>query len=202
MNERKTHLHPFFSTPVWTYKLEKYQEINDNILEYINELKKDDPNGLIKSNVKGWHSKEFDLKNPSPILFVNSIMPSINEVINDMNWDTKKQKIQILNMWSIINYKDSSNERHIHGNSFISAAYYIKAPKNSGNIVFYDPRSAPTYSHPISTQSNNLNATSHSIEPQEGLLVMFPSYLQHSVETNKSDEERVVVSFNINISKN
>ena len=27
MTERKTHLHPFFSTPVWTYKLEKYQEI-------------------------------------------------------------------------------------------------------------------------------------------------------------------------------
>ena len=102
-------------------------------------------------------------------------------------------------MWTIINKKEALNGRHIHGNSFISAAYYLRAPKNCGNIVFYDPRSAPSFSHPKSNTPNNLNATSHSIEPKEGLLVLFPSYLHHSVEPNMSNEERVVISFNINL---
>ena len=40
---------------------------------------------------------------------------------------------------------------------------------------------------------------SFSIEPKEGLLVLFPSYLYHSVDLNRSGEERIVISFNINL---
>ena len=116
-----------------------------------------------------------------------------------MTWDLAKQKIKITSMWSIINMKEALNERHIHGNNYISAAYYVKAPEKCGNIVFYDPRSAPTFHHPITKKPNKLNSNSHSIKPKEGLLVLFPSYLHHSVETNKSEEERIVISFNINL---
>ena len=57
-----------------------------------------------------------------------------------MNWDVNSQLIKISNMWAIINIGGASNARHHHGNSTISAAYYIKAPKNCGEIVFYDPK--------------------------------------------------------------
>ena len=202
MNNRKSEIHYFFPTPVWSYKLDNFQEINTGLSKYIYNLKKNDPIGLAKSNMHGWHSKEFILKDSIPILYVNAIMPVINEVMNDMMWDIKKQSVKISNMWAIINNKASSNARHIHGNTFMSAAYYIKAPKKSGNIIFYDPRSAPTFSHPNASSVNKLNATSHSIEPQEGLLILFPSYLHHSVDENISDEERIVLSFNINLIKN
>ena len=33
------------------------------------------------------------------------------------------------------------NRPHIHPNSHFSGVYYIKAPKNSGQIVFNEPRS-------------------------------------------------------------
>jgi ectoine hydroxylase-related dioxygenase (phytanoyl-CoA dioxygenase family) len=35
------------------------------------------------------------------------------------------------------------------------------------------------------------------IEPEEGSLIIFPSYLPHSVEPNKHDEERISISFNV-----
>ena len=35
------------------------------------------------------------------------------------------------------------------------------------------------------------------IKVREGTLLMFPSYLEHSVDANTSDEERVSVSFNV-----
>ena len=41
-------------------------------------------------------------------------------------------------MWAIINIGGASNSRHHHGNSDISGAYYVRAPKNCGEIVFYD----------------------------------------------------------------
>ena len=100
-------------------------------------------------------------------------------------------------MWAIINTKGAYNERHHHQNSALSAAYYVCAPENCGNINFYDPRPAPVYSHPYIKNYNSLNSKVNSIVPSDGLLVLFPSYLDHSVSINKSEKERMVISFNI-----
>ena len=81
----------------------------------------------------------------------------------------------------------------------MSAAYYVKAPKNCGDIIFYDPRSAAVYFTPKHKSSNNLNANTFAVTPEEGMLVLFPGYLHHSVNTNNSDEERVIISFNFKL---
>ena len=199
MTNRISEINLFFSTPVWTSIVPNFQNINDSILEYIYELKSKDSEGLKRSNFKGWHSNNFDLNEPKPKEFVNSIQTPLKELFNDMEWDIFKQKVKITSMWSIINTKEAFNGRHIHGNNHISAAYYVKAPEKCGNIVFYDPRSAPVFNHPIIKKPNKLNSDSHSIKPKEGLLVLFPSYLHHSVEVNQSNDERIVISFNINL---
>ena len=189
----------FFSTPIWTEKIKNYKDSNEQIYDYIKNLQKKDSQGIVKSNVKGWHSKNFDLKEKEPQNFIKIISRQIESVITDMDWDIKNQKTKITNMWAIINKGGAANARHHHGNSSLSAAYYVRAPKNSGDIVFYDPRPAPVYSHPISNKPNYLNAMQHSISPLEGLLVMFPGYLHHSVNENLSNEERIVISFNISL---
>ena len=189
----------FFSTPVWVSNLENHKEVNKNIFSYIKKLQSEDNKGLIKSNIKGWHSKDFNLKDKEVVDFINNISPHINKVIVDMNWNIESQIVKISNMWTIVNIGGASNARHHHGNSTISAAYYVKAPKNCGEIVFYDPRPAPVFSHPRANKPNSLNAMVNSINPIEGGLVLFPSYLDHSVNPNLSNEERIVISFNINL---
>lgn len=189
----------FFSTPVWASKIENYKETNEKIYNYIKKLRDNDNKGILRSNIKGWHSKDFNLKDEEPRLFINLISPIISKIIDDMNWDKLTQETKITNMWTIINTGGAANARHHHGNSALSAAYYVRAPENSGDIVFYDPRPAPVYSHPRSKKPNTLNAMVNSISPSEGVLVMFPSYLDHSVNENLSNEERIVISFNISL---
>ncbi len=191
----------FFPTPVWASKLDDYKDANEEIYKYIKSLQKDDQKGLVKSNVKGWHSKDFDMKNENVVNFINLISPQINKVLNDMNWDIERQDVKISSMWAIINLGGASNSRHHHGNNDISAAYYVRAPKDCGDIVFYDPRPAPVFYHPISKSSNSLNAMVNSVTPVEGALVLFPSYLDHSVNPNLSNNERIVISFNIKLLK-
>ena len=195
-------MHLFFSTPIWTFKLNSYKEINEELYSFIKNLRENDPKGLRKSNFNGWHSEDFNLQSEPIIKFVNLISSNINTVLSDMDWDKNKQTIKISNMWAIINNKGGFNERHHHGNSALSAAYYLRAPENCGDIVFYDPRPAPIYSHPIANKSNLLNAQVNAITPEEGSLIMFPSYLDHSVNQNLSNKERIVISFNIPISIN
>ena len=194
-------MHLFFSTPIWTSKINNFENINNEMFEYITSLQKKDPGGIIKSNFKGWHSKNFDMKNDTPKKFIESIKNHINIAINDMGWDLTNQSVNIKSIWAIINEKDAWNQKHHHSNSDLSAAYYVSAHEKCGDIVFYDPRSAPVHSHPISKTPNKLNATVNSIKPEAGMLVLFPSYLEHSVNPNLSNKKRVVISFNISLEK-
>ena len=189
----------FFPTPVWTLQLDEYQSINEQMYKFIKNTQSKDQQGISKSNIKGWHSKDFNMQENEPKNFIKFILPAIEQVITDMNWEKQKQSININNMWAIINTGGSANLRHQHGNSTISGAYYVRAPKNSGDIVFYDPRPAPVYTYPKALNPNLLNAQVNGINPKEGALVLFPSYLDHSVNENLSNEERIVISFNISI---
>ena len=177
-------MHLFFSSPIWVSKIDNYEKINNDMLNYILDLKKNDPSGLTKSNFKGWHSKDFDLKIKEPKSFIEGIKKNINVALNDMNWDLNKQSVKINNLWAIINEQGAGNQKHHHSNSDLSAAYYVSAHENCGDIVFYDPRPAPVYKNPITKNPNNLNATVNSIKPEAGMLVLFPSYLEHSVNPN------------------
>jgi len=192
-------MHLFFSTPVWSSKIDDYEKTNSEILKYILSLKENDSKGVAKSNFTGWHSGDFNLGEEPPKKFIMSIMKNINNALSEMDWDLEKQDVKITNMWTIINEKGAFNQKHHHGNSDLSAAYYVKAPEKCGDIVFYDPRSAPVFKHPISRKPNILNASINSIKPEEGLLVLFPSYLEHSVNQNLSKEKRIVISFNISL---
>ena len=190
----------FFPTPVWAIQLENYKLVNEEMYNYIKIQQKADGVGINKSNIKGWHSKDFNLSEKEPQNFISFISSSIEQVMIDMNWDKEKQLAKIDNMWAIVNIGGSANLRHQHGNSTISGAYYVRAPENCGDIVFYDPRPAPVYSYPNAKKPNSLNAQVNAISPKEGALVLFPSYLDHSVNENFSKNERIVISFNIRIS--
>ena len=189
----------FFPTPVWTLQLDEYQSINEQMYKFIKITQSKDQQGISKSNIKGWHSKDFNMQENEPKNFIKFILPAIEQVITDMNWEKQKQSININSMWAIINTGGAANHRHQHSNCTISGAYYVRAPKNSGDIIFYDPRPAPVYTYPKAVNPNLLNAQVNGISPKEGALVLFPSYLDHSVNENLSNEERIVISFNITI---
>ena len=61
------------------------------------------------------------------------------------------------NMWANINPPGGYNRPHIHPNSHFSGVYYIKATKDSGEIVFNDPRSTSHMTMPARKKVNHQN---------------------------------------------
>ena len=166
----------------------------------INNLRKQNPDGIKRSNLMGWHSKNFDLQNhKEPKLFIDKIYPYLKEMNEDMDWDKEKYNFVLTEMWAIINPKNASNAEHTHPENVISSAYYLKAPKDCGNLNFIDPRIASSMRHVVSKTNNDFTSNILRIKPEEGMLVLFPSWLTHSVDPNMSSDERVVISFNINL---
>jgi hypothetical protein len=51
-------------------KIDNYENLNNDMLSYITNLQKKILKELIKSNFKGWHSKNFNLKDEEPKKFI------------------------------------------------------------------------------------------------------------------------------------
>ena len=199
MTEKK--IYNLFPDTIFRYKLENYEKINKELLDYILDLQKKDSIGNNRSNRGGWHSPNFDLVNAGPpINFINNFKDFLKQIItNEMGWEYVPNKQRIVAMWAIINKKDSYNVKHNHQNCYLSASYYVKKPKNSGDISFFDPKEMKTYRFPEIKKNTDYSVEKITIKSEEGDLLIFPSYLYHDVEKNLTNEERIVVSFNIDV---
>jgi len=105
-------------------------------------------------------------------------------------------------MWVNINEKHHYNEWHIHPLCTLSGTYYIKhdESKEHGEILFKHPY-FPYYSlshWPERSIENTNEITSEivSIIPKSNMLLIFPSWLEHKVETNLKNDSRISISFN------
>ena len=162
--------------------------------EVIEWSKKD--KGIRRTNMIGWHSTTDMHKIPVFKTLVDELFKMQMEIYKE---ELLSREPIIGNMWANINPPGGYNRPHIHPNSHFSGVYYIKAPQNSGEIVFNDPRSA---AHMIMPERvKNIKPPSHlwrevRVIPLEGRMLMFPSWLWHCVEPNESNDIRISVSFN------
>ena len=167
---------------------------NDQMTKDIIDWSRQD-RGVSKTNHKGWHSTTDMHKKPEYSLLVTELFRMQKEIYDNEHLD---RNAVLGNMWANINPPGALNRPHLHPNSHFSGVYYIKAPKNSGQIVFNEPRSG---AHMVMPTRKEGEPPSHlwrevRVNPIEGRIVMFPSWLWHCVEPNESNDIRISVSFN------
>jgi len=95
----------------------------------------------------------------------------------------RKREIQA---WATVHNDCVSHLPHSHPNQMVSGVYYVKVPKDAGNIVFDDPRG------PLPPFSNRI-----ILQPSQGDLVLFPGWLIHQVSPTKGSETRISIAFNL-----
>ncbi len=187
----------WFPTPIWLFKLDNYEQINQELLKAVYDEKKSGSKGEQWSNVLGWHSIDTLHKLAVFQSLTDIIHSNVMEVSNFLNWDLDKFKIKIATCWAIINQKYAYNSVQNHPNSVLSGVYFLKTPLNCGGIYFSDPRPATQMIVPPVKDFNMWTLPRITYKPYEGMMLLFPSWLSHGVETNLSDEDRVCISFNI-----
>ena len=191
----------FFPEPIFKYKFEDYESFNKDLKTYIYELQKEGSSGQIKSNRGGWHSPNFKLADNNSIQFKFAIElhKYILKTFQTLGWKTENKNISINAMWAIINKKNDFNVVHTHPNSYLSAAYYVSAPKNCGKFQVESLNIAKRHSYPEILKNNELNTHVAGLEVNEGDLLIFPGYLPHKVAMNESEQDRIVISFNVGV---
>ena len=100
--------------------------------------------------------------------------------------------------WWTVYGKDAFIPRHTHANSMISGAYYLRQPEGAGPIRFYNPL-GPLVNHLYHADLSFQTAGDIEITPKTGTLLMFPGWLEHETDPNQSDDDKIIVSFNLTL---
>jgi len=188
-----------FSTPIYKRNLQNMHGLDNEFINFLKE-EKNKKRGRKKSNVNGFQSDLFSAGVPLVDKFHQTIAPAVMDFLKSYNLP-ENIKFKLSPIWINSNKKDSYNLEHTHDGEF-SIVYYIKVPKNSGGIVFKNPNPAFTILHFYELQFkkfNNFNSQKFTVIPKNNDIVMFPSHLVHSVETNLSKQERISVACNVYI---
>jgi len=126
----------------------------------------------------------------------------LNEIISLVPVRPEKQLNDLsVDFWVNINKLNDWNDLHNHGpyhGVFLSGVFYVKTPENCGRLRLYDPRLHICNS--LDMNYYNDGHTYHFYEPEKNMLIIFPSWIHHMVEPNKSHEDRISISFNLTVS--
>ncbi len=171
-----------FSNAISKYNIDLPEDYSRLIIEYgDNNLKS---NGQTEANLH-----KIELFTPLAQAFRNAVHSHINELGFDSN-----NEFFITQMWLNCFIKDDFLRIHTHPNSIYSGVFYIGDNLEHGTEFL-----KPVIGNQLELKAKTLNeytADSVTIEPDENLLIIFQSFLQHRAITNEQQGNRYTISFN------
>lgn len=182
-----------FTTPIAQHQLNvDCRKIEKHILN----IKEKESKGRNISNVGGYQSKPLDLNDENFKSFIDELFIKLKDYVSIFNVPLK---VKLFDYWFNVNNFKDNNKLHNHSGSFLSGAYYVKVPENSGKIFFQNPKTLKDNCPHLKmlTNYNKYRSDHFNITPKENLLVLFPSWLDHLVESNKTHKDRISMSFNL-----
>ena len=153
--------------------------------------------GRVRSNLGGWQSNDlFD-----EYSIISDLRKLIFEKVKIAAEDFNLSKeIKLDNLWININEYKDTNMIHCHPQSILSGVYYVKVPKDSGDLRFFSPTEdlMETELKDNVKEYNVKNGSTGTFYPRENMLLVFPSWLKHCVLPNMNKhDKRISISFNV-----
>jgi uncharacterized protein (TIGR02466 family) len=196
-----------FSTPVLEANL---QEIDNSYLEQeINNVFANMPVSRVLSDewrnnleTPGKNPKGYSTFNdPTAELLDNPKFNNFFEIISNVFNEFFLQLDctsgwQFENSWASVYPKGAYVDRHNHGTAHWSGVYYVAVPDPEAIIRFDDPKEYSLNHEPHNCRFRG--RMQHVFYPTAGKLLLWPGYLYHSSIPNNCDQDRIIISFNIN----
>ena len=193
-------VHAYFQTPMaYYYNTDLIDDLKSYILSL--ETKGIDSNvsvnikhNLVESNFGLFLDDTKVIKDTA-----NWIGDCIRRTVNQIQMEQMGYGINFNESWYHITKTNGMHEPHIHPSCSWCGVFYIQSgDKDSGHTVFENPI-VSTYIDRGNLYLNNMSTL--RIIPEDGKLVLFPSYLSHYQALYKGTEDRIVVAFNASVGK-
>ena len=197
-----------FVTEFWEFDFEYHKQFAPQVLNFINS---DELQNQIKEaeslnpSTATYGGVEFSVSSENAFIhtFLEKQVEKYLKKIEPFH-DWEKGEWGGFYCWLNLNAKNKFNPPHLHPANHYSGVYYVSVPEGSGDIYFLDPRAAhrgssPDPSHRLSNPyciDNPYDTSVFRYKPSNGKLIIFPSWLQHYVDPNPTDNLRISIAFN------
>ena len=205
----KFEMRSLFPTPIVVADLPGAPVLSAELKRVILEREASHP-GTEHSNLGGWQST-WDLHEWGGTA-IEEVLDTAVKLASRLTVDRQGQAVKLrwkINCWANVNRRGHGNEFHTHPGAFWSGTYYVDDggigadPSLGGEFEVQDPRGiAPAMYAPMLTIAGRANASlgvSELVHPHSGMLVLFPSWLQHAVRPYRGSAERISVAFNLSL---
>ena len=193
-----TEIVPLFPTLVWKMQLARdtYEPINATIKAKLAELAQATPGltpgGKLQTDQTLHRLAEFqELKD-----IIDGAAAGVLDFLKIVY-----ESVELTGCWANISPPGDGHRPHTHPNNYLSGVYYVQTQAGADTISFDDPRPQTNIISPVTSEITDENAGQIHITTREGLLVLFPSWLQHQVPRNNSQQARISIAFNIMFSQ-
>jgi uncharacterized protein (TIGR02466 family) len=197
---RNGQLEYVFSTPIFSHVLRDMERLNAQLRDLILEMERRGP-GIARSNQGGWQSSpDFFRLDSQPIAALERwICHAINiATLRVTARPDLKLRVE-LHGWAAVNRNGHYNTTHVHPLATWSGVYYV----DPGDAQSENPGGLLEFVHPVAasvmTFFPNVLPSARVVQPKAGMLILFPSYLQHSVQMYRGERPRICVPFNAHL---
>tara|TARA_B100001250_G_C19481714_1_gene649018 strand:- start:91 stop:687 length:597 start_codon:yes stop_codon:yes gene_type:complete len=181
-----------FPYKILTSQDSDFDSYKDDMIEWMRVYSLDNKT-YERSNFGGYQSPDKFYLEESFAPYLNRITEQIvsttEEYINDEQSEIPSGDLKLCNMWFNFNYENSYNVTHVHPGSVLAGVLWIQCPEGCNPITFEDPN---TFARSLITKDCHENFT-----PEPGVMMIFPSYLPHRVDINRTNTTRISLSFNL-----
>jgi uncharacterized protein (TIGR02466 family) len=183
---------PLFSQPLYINKT----DMTDDMIQSVMDTQCQSDNGGYSN---GWMSQTQWLKSQPEVRA--TVEYNLSKYVYDvLQVDETKHQLEHTSSWVNKHNPGDSGHGHAHNNAMFSGVMYFKVPPNSGDIIFYVPSMIPTWCtqtlYPEVKEYNIHNMRESRIPVKDGMIVIFPAHLTHSISINNSNQERYSMAFN------
>jgi uncharacterized protein (TIGR02466 family) len=182
-----------FPTVIWQAHLTALGSSFPDWISEVEALRARDPEPAGRTNRGGWNSHDQAvLEAPAFAALKAPIVDLVHTALSEMLGSLPDITLQ---SWINIHDRGGFNFLHVHEGSLLCGCFYLRVPEGSGPLVFRDPRPGVVHG---SLKGNGANAYKDiRLAPSDGLLVLFPSWLEHYVEPHDGDLSRIAIPFNV-----
>jgi uncharacterized protein (TIGR02466 family) len=190
MTVNNPQLHELYAVPIWTADLppitEEEREYIKN-MEYIQHLR---PNKRLQLT-----KKTYVLETEEPLARIkDNITKAVEHYWREVLYVQEHLGLRRLHSWITKHNKDDFHPWHQDPNTLVTAIYYPVVPANSGNLHFRKDLNYGNLFHNVMemkySKKTNFNHREWVLTPTEGMIVIFPGHVEHSVSESQTDEDR------------
>lgn len=186
-------------TPLWYFEVPP-SLVDPKVIAQEAYVHQQSDSGVTVSNVGGYQSAALTVNDPIPSTIAELMMIIVNQCQACAQEFGFQHQLGLANYWININKKNHYNKMHIHSSSLLSGTYYAVTPPQSGNIIFHNRPETSFIMGEIKhmgARETRYTGVEQAFEPKAGAVLVFPGWLQHSVEENRSGEDRISIAFNL-----